>query len=97
LWSAPDDATQEIMIAFYKHLKEGSDKSEALQLAKQDYLNTTENELLKHPDYWAGFVVSGDISSIATKESDDIWSFLGGFGLVLLAFVFFISKKKQAA
>ncbi|WP_179318930.1 CHAT domain-containing protein [Winogradskyella helgolandensis] len=97
LWSAPDDATQEIMIAFYKHLKEGSDKSEALQLAKQDYLNTTENELLKHPYYWAGFVVSGDISSIATKESDDIWYFLGGFGLVLLAFVFFKSKKKQAA
>ncbi|WP_040279363.1 CHAT domain-containing protein [Psychroserpens damuponensis] len=93
LWSAPDDATQEIMVSFYKHLKEGNDKSKALQLAKLDYLDATENELLKHPYYWAGFIISGDISPITTKDTYTIWYIIGGLILVLLIFVFI--KRKQ--
>jgi CHAT domain-containing protein len=34
LWSVDDDATQQLMIAFYSHLKEGLSKAEALRAAQ---------------------------------------------------------------
>lgn len=64
LWNAPDESTKEIMIALYKNLKQGDDKATALQKAKLGYLNSTQDENLQHPFYWAGFVLSGDESPI---------------------------------
>jgi len=61
-WRVPDNTTAGIMVSFYTNLKNGMAKNEALQQAKLSYLDTTDDELLKHPYYWAGFVVSGNIS-----------------------------------
>jgi len=97
LWSAPDDATKEIMVSFYKHLKDGNDKAEALQKAKQDFLSANENMSLDHPYYWAGFVMSGDISPIVDKKNNTIWYVIGGGALILLVVLFYRKQKKQAA
>ena len=75
LWNVPDKETSEIMVSFYTFLKKGKSKSEALQLAKLGYLKNTDDELLKHPYYWAGFVVSGDISPIESS-SNKLWMYL---------------------
>ncbi|MFY9243847.1 MAG: CHAT domain-containing protein [Polaribacter sp.] len=64
LWAVPDLETSEIMVDFYKQLKQGKSKNEALQIAKLNYLNNAEYTTLKHPFYWSGFVVSGDVSAI---------------------------------
>ncbi len=69
LWKVPDKETSQIMVSFYKNLKSGVPKNKALQLAKLDYLNTVEDSFLKHPFYWAGFVLSGDISPIKTETN----------------------------
>lgn len=69
LWKVPDKETSQIMVSFYKYLKSGKPKNKALQLAKLDYLNTVEDTFLKHPFYWAGFVISGDISPIETETN----------------------------
>ncbi|MBC8754058.1 CHAT domain-containing protein [Kordia sp. YSTF-M3] len=66
LWKVPDKETSQIMVSFYTYLKSGTPKNKALQLAKLEYLNTVEDSFLKHPFYWAGFVLSGDISPIET-------------------------------
>lgn len=87
LWKVPDKETSQIMVSFYKHLKSGAPKNKALQLAKLEYLNTVEDRFLKHPFYWAGFVLSGDISPIKTSVS--YWWFL-----FLLIPVFLIVLKK---
>jgi CHAT domain-containing protein len=76
LWRVPDRQTAQIMVSFYEYLKEGLSKNVALQKAKLDYLNTTEDELLKHPYYWAGFVVSGNVEPLQGSNSLQWWVLL---------------------
>lgn len=64
LWNAPDQSTKEVMISFYKNLRQGQNKAEALQQAKLSYLKNTTDQNLQHPFYWAGFVLSGDESPV---------------------------------
>lgn len=83
LWKVPDKETAKIMVSFYTYLKNGKAKNEALQLAKVDYLNTTKDPLLKHPYYWAGFIVSGDISPITSQPNIYIWLYVIAVLLIL--------------
>lgn len=69
LWNAPDQSTKKIMIAFYKNLQKGQDKAIALQQAKLNYLKNTKEEKLRHPFYWAGFVLSGDEKPVELDKS----------------------------
>ena len=55
LWGVDDDATQLLMVAFYKHLRQGQSKAEALRSAQVDLRETYPN-----PFYWAGFILNGD-------------------------------------
>lgn len=74
LWKVDDEATATIMTFFYEHLKLGETKDEALKNAKLDYLNATEDPLLKHPYYWAGFVLTGNTNALV--ESYNYWHYL---------------------
>ncbi len=94
LWPVADEAGKDILINFYKNLAEGDSKSNALQKAKLAYLDTTEEEELKHPYYWAGFVVLGDNSSVSNKSISP-WLPLG-LGLLGMGVLFFGYKKIKA-
>jgi CHAT domain-containing protein len=59
LWSVDDEATSQIMGLFYRHLRSGVSKKQALRLAKLDYLRAAEDDELD-PFYWAPFILSGD-------------------------------------
>lgn len=59
LWPANDASTKDIVVGFFKHLKAGMGKADALRQSKQDYLGLATDEL-KHPYYWAGLVLIGD-------------------------------------
>ena len=74
LWKVDDEATAKIMTFFYKHLSNGETKDEALKNAKLDYLEVTEDPLLKHPYYWAGFVLSGNTDSLV--ETKNYWIYV---------------------
>ncbi|MDX1406877.1 MAG: CHAT domain-containing protein, partial [Saprospiraceae bacterium] len=54
LWKVPDGATSELMVGFYQHLKEGTDKASALRQAKLDYLDNILAPEHAHPYFWAG-------------------------------------------
>lgn len=70
LWSVRDQATSELMIRFYKHLRTGLPKDEALRQAQIELIHGPievvnekgEKTLLdaSAPYYWAGFQVYGD-------------------------------------
>ncbi|HKI02504.1 MAG TPA: CHAT domain-containing protein [Thermoanaerobaculia bacterium] len=70
LWSVQDQATSELMIRFYKHLRAGKSKDEALRQAQIELIRSPievvnekgEKTLLdaSAPYYWAGFQVYGD-------------------------------------
>lgn len=95
LWSAPDQATKEIMISFYGYLKEGLPKSSALQQAKLDYLKNTSNDKLKHPYYWAAFVLYGNDAPVDLSSSQFPW-YYGVLILLVLGFLgyFFWRRSK---
>jgi CHAT domain-containing protein len=93
LWEVPDETTSEIMIAFYEYLKDGETKSSALQKAKIDYLNNTTIEKLKHPYYWAGFVLYGDDAPVV-ESSDNLIRYVLGISILLIIFIIFKKWKK---
>ncbi|RAM48187.1 MAG: hypothetical protein C6Y22_28990, partial [Hapalosiphonaceae cyanobacterium JJU2] len=53
LWTVEDQATRNLMIEFYKNIKLGMSKTEALQKAKLEQID-------RHPYYWSPFVLIGD-------------------------------------
>ncbi|TMM58756.1 CHAT domain-containing protein [Maribacter algarum] len=90
LWKINDKSTVKLMEYFYEGLSKGHSKSEALRKAKLKYLETTEDEFLKHPYYWAAFVVSGDVSPIS--NSNTLW-WVVGVGMFSLLILIIFSKK----
>ncbi len=99
LWSAPDISTKQIMVSFYGYLNEGLTKSKALRNAKLDYLKNTDNLKLKHPYYWAGFVLYGNDSPINFNTSGMpfyYWFIIGVLGTLLLVYLFSIKKKNSS-
>ncbi|MHC5747828.1 MAG: CHAT domain-containing protein [Nostoc sp.] len=56
LWRVDDKSTALLMKEFYKELKDGKTKIEALRLAQ---LSLLSNPDYSHPYYWAGFLLIG--------------------------------------
>ncbi len=63
LWSVNDKSTSELMRFFYRELRRGKDKDEALRLARQRLIReaTVRNS---HPFFWAAFVPLGDMRGV---------------------------------
>lgn len=59
LWPVADRATADLMGRFYRHLREGLPKDEALR-ASQLELFRGQDPGASHPCAWAGFVLQGD-------------------------------------
>ncbi|MEK7255048.1 MAG: CHAT domain-containing protein, partial [Bacteroidota bacterium] len=66
LWQAPDEATRQVMVGFYKNLKAGLRKDEALRRAKLTHLESCE-EAVASPFFWAGFVAGGNSEALFGK------------------------------
>ena len=92
LWPVPDEATSMIMQSFYTYLKEDYNKAEALQLAKLDYIKNAVDKTQKHPYFWAGFVLGGDISPIELGVNFN-WMWLVVFSLLSVS-LFILYRKK---
>ncbi|MEO6039444.1 MAG: CHAT domain-containing protein, partial [Saprospiraceae bacterium] len=63
LWQVEDQATHALMVDFYRQLKTGLSKDQALQGAKLNYLGNCQPERAS-PYYWGGFVVSGSLNPL---------------------------------
>lgn len=57
LWAVNDESTSLLMTEFYKALKAGDSKAEALRKAQ---MLVRSDEKFAHPYYWSGFVLFGD-------------------------------------
>ena len=90
LWKVPDKESAVLMKLFYQNLKKGQPKDKALFQAKLDYLKNTDDSFLKHPYFWAGFVVSGNTSAITPSTN---YMLLALLGLVIVLPAWFVIKK----
>ncbi len=84
LWKVPDQSTAQIMQAFYRHLRKGEPKDEALRNAKLDYRNMVDVPELRQPYYWAGFVLMGDTTPVYGGMSLATYILSGLFLLAIL-------------
>jgi len=91
LWKIDDESTSEIMEYFYQNLNNGLNKKEALRQAKLTYLELNDDDILKHPYYWSGIVLTGNVEQVASANYF-IWILLG---VLLLIFVYYIFIKKK--
>ncbi|QCX01583.1 CHAT domain-containing protein [Aggregatimonas sangjinii] len=91
LWKINDKSTVPLMAFFYEGLSEGKSKSEALRHAKLRYLETIDDDLLKHPYYWAAFTVSGNVAPLEDKTNKWWWLSL----LPIIAFGAWLLKSKH--
>lgn len=92
LWKVPDQSTAYLMVEFYKNLKQGLRKDEALRNAKLTYLNDDNiPESQKTPYHWAGFIASGNMAPISFSSPNYV---LIISGLILLAFLIYFLKTK---
>lgn len=57
LWQVDDEATRDLMTAYYKMLDRGAGRSEALRKVQRKML---KKKATAHPYYWAAFIPSGD-------------------------------------
>ena len=90
LWSAPDKSTKDIMVNFYKHLKKGLSKDQALREAKLEYIQNSTKEY-SAPGYWAHLIVAGDTGAMDIRSGNRKYWIGGilGLGLILAGLLFF--------
>jgi CHAT domain-containing protein len=58
LWSVGDESTAELMTRFYRHLRAGKTKDDALRTAQLELIRTRGRT--SHPFHWGAFQLSGD-------------------------------------
>lgn len=82
-WQVSDETTPQIMEDFYFELKQGKRKSEALRIAKLNYINKSDN-LSSAPFYWGSFYLIGS-DNVMVFANSNTWLYLSlGVGLLLL-------------
>ncbi len=67
-WNASDKSTSAIISDFYRNLKNGKNKQEALQLAKINYLQNTD-AIGAQPFFWSNFYLYGDETALTISPS----------------------------
>jgi CHAT domain-containing protein len=91
LWEVDDKEGTEIIKSFYRNLKSGRHKSEALRLARLKYLNDADM-LRAHPYYWSTLVNYGDDSPLYISSFTKGTLFLIAVLLAVYAFSYFKNR-----
>jgi CHAT domain-containing protein len=86
LWNVEDVSSSIIMIEFYRNIKNGFSKDEALRRAKISYISQAD-PLKAHPYFWLGYVSIG-------KQSPLFKTKVGYFaGLIIFVFLAIVLEK----
>ncbi len=97
LWPLHDRSAAKLMSAFYHYLDKGNSKSEAMRLAKLDFI-ADAGEMTAHPIYWASPILWGNDKALklAKKESNYWINIAPVFALLFLGLLGFIFLRKRA-
>jgi CHAT domain-containing protein/tetratricopeptide (TPR) repeat protein len=100
LWQADNQATYALTESFYKYLRLGFSKDEALRSAKLNFISRDQSHTL--PYYWAATIIIGDNSALnipfTENKNNMVWlvsAFTTLFAL-LGGFYFFVWKRRSA-
>jgi len=73
MWKVSDQATSQLMSAYYQYLSEGNTKHRALQKAKLRYMTDAERASDNNPRNWASFLHYGDPVTVVGKSNFNWW------------------------
>jgi CHAT domain-containing protein len=65
LWPVLDTTTRDLMVPYYKALRQGKGRSDGLRQAQ---LRMLRSEDCQHPFYWAAFIQSGEWANLAGRR-----------------------------
>ena len=96
-WSITDQTSMVIMESFYDHLRQGKTKSEALRLAKLEYLTNDQlsSPVFRIPAYWAAFILVGSDEAIQLPEGGFPKGWIIGGVLLLAGFLYWRNSGKS--
>lgn len=92
-WNASDKSTSTITSYFYKFLANGKSKEEALQLAKINYLKSTD-AIGAQPFFWANYCLYADNTKINISHSLLYYSCICLLIIMLISIVMLVFYKK---
>lgn len=93
-WEIDDKANALIIEYFMHYLAQGLPKNQALLLAKKQYLAQCKSEEEKHPRYWAGYQLYGNIEAVTMEKPTTItWVYWLICGLPILAILLILRRK----
>ena len=92
LWTVNDKSTSFLMEDFYKNLKNGETKSEALRHAKLNYINSHSLSEAS-PYYWSSFVLLGDTGVVELQNDNSILLYSTLALIILLLLIILYIKK----
>lgn len=98
LWAVEDRSGADLMTSFYKYLKEGKTKNEALRLAKIDYLQSSD-QVRAHPHFWAAYLSIGNTKPlVGVAKPIPLTYYIIGSGAVILLLitVILIHRRRRA-
>jgi CHAT domain-containing protein/Tfp pilus assembly protein PilF len=90
LWAVNDQASYQLMERFYDYLRHSKSIIDSLRKAK---LEMIESDILSHPYYWAGFIVTGHANKVIFPNTTNKLLFLV-LCLVLVGGIILLSVRK---
>jgi CHAT domain-containing protein len=87
LWEVDDKSGTDIVKSFYKFLKKGYSKSEALRKARIVYLKDA-GTVRSFPYFWSTLVIYGDDSPLYTSNATKLIAVVAALILILAAFIY---------
>lgn len=96
LWQVNDAASSHIMKRVYQNLASGTNKAEALRLAKLDFIQNSQ-ALAAHPAFWSPFIQIGNNAPLHISKRRAYWYWIiGALGCSILGFLILMRRKKEA-
>jgi len=95
LWPVNDESGANLIERFYKQLKSGKRKDDALRNSKLNYINSA-GSIKSHPYYWGNYVLSGNTNPIKQKTPKGIFIYLLAFAILSVAFLYFYDRRKRS-
>ena len=94
-WEVSDAFTPKIMKVFYQELMKGKRKSDALRIAKLEFLLNADN-ITSKPLYWSSFYIIGDDSPILLhdKKAFNWWVIFAGIVFVSAIFLMILKLNR---
>jgi CHAT domain-containing protein len=92
LWAINDQASYQLLERFYFHLCSSEPIMDALRRAK---LEMIESDVLAHPYYWGGFIVTGETDKSIFSRKMNKWILVTAFLCVGLALLILMMNREM--